>query len=207
MERGIPGEFPEEIDIEEQNENKEKEGLREKRKAMRAKYIGEAKERMSSLSKENENLSEKVSVIEGRIDYLESELASINDNLACDIENVKEESKASITEENKKLLKMMKSNNNKFNALEEELGVSDDPQYSSRGVDIEEDDSQTSPVKSEKKQKSKGLLGKLLDVNERLDNVEDSVSTIDELKKLVETIRNEMSEIKKETKEDTVKGY
>ena len=56
-----------------------------------------------------------------------------------------------------------------------------------------------------KKQKSKGLLGKLLDVNERLDNVEDSVSTIDELKKLVETIRNEMSENKKEIKEDTVK--
>ena len=150
-------------------------------------------------------MSEKVSVLEGRIAYLESELASINDNLASGIENVKEESKAAVAEENKKLLKMIKSVNNKFNALEEELGVSNDPQYSSRGVDIDEDDSQTSPVKSEKKQKSKGLLGKLLDVNERLDNVEDSVSTIDELKKLVETIRNEMSENKKETKEDIFK--
>ena len=99
---------------------------------MRGKVIGEAKERMSSLSKENENLSEKVSVLEGRIAYLESELASINDNLASGIENVKEESKAAAAEENKKLLKMVKSVNNKYNALEEELGVSDDLQYLSR---------------------------------------------------------------------------
>ena len=66
---------------------------------------------------------------------------------------MKEESKAAAAEENKKLLKMVKSVNNKYNALEEELGVSDDPQYSSRGVDIEEDDSQTSPIKSEKETK------------------------------------------------------